>query len=106
MKLSINLTSTLLQGKIEGLLEDLFNRNPLLDGCLMEAIKLLMILTCVKLHVDFVANPSKANYLAWLIFSGKTTPTPEAFYAKRLRFIGESSTLNKVSVWFFITFCA
>lgn len=77
------------------------NQSPELDLQLMEAIKALMMLRAITLYDLHKSQPrGGASVFAWLMFSRKSSETPELLFQNHVNTIGDTTMAGPVSkVW-------
>ena len=86
----------------EQYLHSLLNQSPGLDLQLMEALKALMMLRAIALHDLYTAQRNSqdgASVFAWLLYSRKTSETPEQLFRNHIDKIGDTGTAGQVELY-------
>jgi ubiquitin thioesterase otulin len=76
------------------------NQSPELDLQLMEAVKALMMLKAIDFHELYtnVGDHQPAPVFSWLMFSRKTSETPQTLFHNHINNIGDTCTAGSVSI--------
>ncbi|XP_074660924.1 uncharacterized protein LOC141913318 isoform X2 [Tubulanus polymorphus] len=76
----------------------LMNSSRQTDRMLMEAVKLLMMATVIRLYDDMKSD-KEVPVFAWLMFARETSQNPRMFFARHLDKIGHTSGLEQVEMF-------
>ncbi|XP_013399362.1 uncharacterized protein LOC106165622 [Lingula anatina] len=68
------------------------------DICMMEAVKILMMLKAIQLYGDY-QNGGGVPTFVWLMFARDTSETPEAFLTNHLNCVGDSAGLEQIEMF-------
>ncbi|CAB3386197.1 Hypothetical predicted protein [Cloeon dipterum] len=98
---SLDNVSTLLSETTnrESLLVNMLNANASLDLHLLEAVKLHMMATALKIHEQSVTCPDELPLFAMLMFARDTSENPRDFMNNHLQVVGNSGGLEQVEMF-------